>query len=61
MNAGRGSGKGLDASLADIANLDFDRAVRRGAPEAILCDAKSTKQVARIACAIREHAERSGS
>lgn len=60
-DAGACSGNGSDASLADIANLDFDRAARRGAPEAILCDAKSTEQVVRIARAIRERAEASGS
>ncbi|MDU6927030.1 MAG: 1-(5-phosphoribosyl)-5-amino-4-imidazole-carboxylate carboxylase, partial [Dermabacter sp.] len=52
--------KGADASLASIANLDFDRASRRGAPEAILCDAKSTDQLVRIARAIRERARDTG-
>lgn len=58
--AGAGSGKGPDATLATIANLDFDRAARRGAPEAILCDAKSVEQLVRIARAIRERAETDG-
>lgn len=43
-----------DGTLADIANLDFGRAARRGAPEAILCDAKNAEQVLTIAKAIRE-------
>lgn len=32
-----------------LADLDLDRGARRGAPEAVLCDAKSVEQVARIA------------
>ncbi|NMA76324.1 MAG: 1-(5-phosphoribosyl)-5-amino-4-imidazole-carboxylate carboxylase, partial [Actinomycetales bacterium] len=39
-------------------DLDLDRAQRRGAPEAVLCDAKSVEQVAEIAAEYaRLHAE----
>ena len=42
------------ASLTDFANLDHDRAARRGYPEAIYCEGKSPDQVAVIAAAVRE-------
>ena len=42
------------ASLTDFADLDHDRAARRGYPEAIYCEGKSPDQVAVIAAAVRE-------
>lgn len=38
-----------DGVLDGVAELDLGRAARRGAPEAVLCDAKSVQQVAAIA------------
>ena len=38
-----------DAGLDDIAQLDLDRADRRGYPEAVFCQGKTADQVARIA------------
>jgi pyridinium-3,5-biscarboxylic acid mononucleotide synthase len=43
------------AALRDIAELDRDRAHRRGYPEAIYCEAKTPAQVRTIAAAVREH------
>ncbi len=42
------------ADLDDFATLDFERAARRGYPEAVLCQGKSADQVAGIAAAFRE-------
>ena len=42
------------ASLTDFADLDHDRAARRGYPEAIYCEGKSPDQVAVIAAAVHE-------
>jgi len=36
-------------SLSSIANLDLDRAARRGYPEAVFCEGKTTDQVCAIA------------
>lgn len=44
------------ADLDDFATLDFERADRRGYPEAVLCEGKSADQVARIAAAFRDRA-----
>ena len=38
-----------DGRIEGFLDLDLDRAARRGAPEAVLCDAKSIEQVAAIA------------
>ncbi|MGP9843692.1 nickel pincer cofactor biosynthesis protein LarB [Brachybacterium sp. 107] len=38
-----------DGQIDGVLELDLDRARRRGAPEAVLCDAKSVDQVAAIA------------
>ena len=38
-----------DGKIDGFLDLDLDRALRRGAPEAVLCDAKSVEQVAAIA------------
>ena len=40
---------GADGKIDGFLHLDLDRARRRGAPEAVLCDAKSVPQVAAIA------------
>ncbi|POX40045.1 1-(5-phosphoribosyl)-5-amino-4-imidazole-carboxylate carboxylase [Streptomyces sp. Ru73] len=40
--------------LAGLAELDHDRAARRGYPEAVYCEGKSPAQVAAIAAAIRD-------
>ncbi|WP_324653994.1 nickel pincer cofactor biosynthesis protein LarB [Georgenia sp. H159] len=40
--------------LTRVAHLDHDRAARRGYPEAVLCEPKSTEQVALIAAAVAE-------
>jgi NCAIR mutase (PurE)-related protein len=37
--------------LAGLAELDLDRATRRGYPEAVLCEGKTAEQVARLAAA----------
>jgi pyridinium-3,5-biscarboxylic acid mononucleotide synthase len=42
--------------LAGFAELDHDRAMRRGYPEAILCEGKTPQQVAAIAGAVADHA-----
>lgn len=40
--------------LAGLAELDHDRAARRGYPEAVYCEGKTPAQVAAIAAAVRE-------
>jgi NCAIR mutase (PurE)-related protein len=40
------------------ADLDLDRARRRGYPEAVLCEGKTAEQVRGIAATLREHAAR---
>ncbi len=45
-------------ALAGFAQLDHDRAGRRGYPEAVLCDSKSVDQVRGIAVALREREAR---
>jgi NCAIR mutase (PurE)-related protein len=42
--------------LAGFADLDHDRATRRGYPEAILCEGKTPEQVAAIAGAVADRA-----
>lgn len=44
------------ATLRGIAELDHDRAERRGYPEAVYCEGKTAAQTAAIATAIRDHA-----
>jgi pyridinium-3,5-biscarboxylic acid mononucleotide synthase len=44
--------------LAEFANLDLDRARRRGYPEAVYCPGKTPEQVGLIAAAMREHGAR---
>jgi pyridinium-3,5-biscarboxylic acid mononucleotide synthase len=44
-----------DHDLRAFAELDLDRAQRRGYPEAILCDGKTPAQVAGIATAVKDH------
>ena len=39
-------------ALRDIAELDLDRAARRGYPEAVYCEGKSAEQVGRIAAEV---------
>lgn len=46
---GSGGADGADGRIDGLLELDLDRASRRGAPEAVLCDAKSVEQVAAIA------------
>lgn len=46
------------AALRDVADLDFDRAVRRGYPEAVYCESKSIEQLVLIAEAVRERGAR---
>ncbi|KUI48500.1 1-(5-phosphoribosyl)-5-amino-4-imidazole-carboxylate carboxylase [Mycobacterium sp. GA-1199] len=41
-----------------VAELDLDRARRRGYPEAVLCQGKTPEQVRAIAAALREHGAR---
>lgn len=41
-------------TLASFANLDLDRAARRGYPEAIYCEGKTPDQVGAIAAAVRD-------
>lgn len=48
--------------IADaVAWLDHDRATRRGYPEAVYCEGKSTAQLTHIAQQIRDHARLDGS
>jgi NCAIR mutase (PurE)-related protein len=44
--------------LAALADLDDDRAERRGFPEAVYCEGKSVEQVAAIAAAVRDRRTR---
>jgi len=44
------------AALRDVAELDFDRAARRGYPEAVYCESKTPAQLRLIAAAVRERA-----
>jgi NCAIR mutase (PurE)-related protein len=44
--------------LAAFAELDLDRARRRGYPEAVYCPGKTPEQVGLIAAALREHGAR---
>lgn len=46
------------AALREVAELDFDRAERRGYPEAVYCESKSPAQLRLIAAAVRERAAR---
>lgn len=48
-NAQGTGGDPADGQIDGFLELDLDRARRRGAPEAVLCDAKSVEQVAAIA------------
>lgn len=48
-DAGRAGQREADGRLEGFLELDLDRGRRRGAPEAVLCDAKSVPQVAAIA------------
>ncbi|MBZ4018057.1 nickel pincer cofactor biosynthesis protein LarB [Streptomyces purpurogeneiscleroticus] len=43
-----------EPDLAGLAELDHDRAGRRGYPEAVYCEGKTPDQVAAIAAAVRE-------
>ncbi len=42
------------AALRDVADLDFDRARRRGYPEAVYCESKTPAQLRLIAAAVGE-------
>jgi len=46
------------AALREVANLDFDRADRRGYPEAVYCESKTVEQLTLIATAVRERKAR---
>src|SRR4051812_35808842 len=48
---------GAPADLASYADLDLDRARRRGYPEAVYCAGKTPEQVAGIAAAMRDRAD----
>ncbi|WP_052866795.1 nickel pincer cofactor biosynthesis protein LarB [Streptomyces niger] len=50
----------VDATLAGVAELDHDRAARRGYPEAVYCEGKTPAQVAAIAAAVRHRYPRGG-
>jgi pyridinium-3,5-biscarboxylic acid mononucleotide synthase len=43
----------MSDELSRFANLDLDRAARRGYPEAVYCEGKTAEQVAAIAAAMR--------
>ena len=45
-------------ALREVAELDFDRAARRGYPEAVFCESKTPDQLRLIAAAVREKAAR---
>ncbi|KGN30893.1 1-(5-phosphoribosyl)-5-amino-4-imidazole-carboxylate carboxylase [Knoellia sinensis KCTC 19936] len=45
-------------ALRDIADLDLDRAARRGYPEAVYCEGKTAEQVGVIAAAVGERGAR---
>jgi len=47
-----------DEALTAFADLDLDRAARRGYPEAVYCRGKTTEQVRLIAGALRGHGAR---
>lgn len=57
-----GPGRAAAAGAPDPADflLDHDRLTRRGYPEAVYCEGKSTAQVGAIAAAVRDRAEGSG-
>lgn len=46
------------AALREVAELDFDRAERRGYPEAVYCESKTPAQLRLIAAAVRERSAR---
>ncbi len=46
------------SELAGVADLDFDRARRRGYPEAVYCEFKTPDQLRRIAAALRDRGAR---
>ena len=46
------------AALREVAELDFDRAERRGYPEAVYCESKTPVQLRLIAAAVRERSSR---
>lgn len=46
------------AALREVAELDFDRAERRGYAEAVYCESKTPAQLRLIAAAVRERAAR---
>lgn len=46
------------AALREIADLDFDRAGRRGYPEAVYCESKTADQLRVIAAAVRDREAR---
>ena len=46
------------AALQAVADLDFDRAERRGYPEAVYCESKTPVQLRLIAAAVRERSSR---
>jgi NCAIR mutase (PurE)-related protein len=46
------------AALQAVADLDFDRAERRGYPEAVYCESKTPAQLRLIAAAVRERSSR---
>ena len=46
------------AALRDVADLDFDRAGRRGYPEAVYCESKTPAQLRLIAAAVGERSVR---
>ena len=47
-----------DEALTAFAELDLDRAARRGYPEAVYCRGKTPEQVQLIAAALRGHGDR---
>jgi NCAIR mutase (PurE)-related protein len=46
------------AALREVADLDFDRARRRGYPEAVYCESKTPAQLRLIAAAVRDRGVR---
>ncbi|HEY3548867.1 MAG TPA: nickel pincer cofactor biosynthesis protein LarB [Propionicimonas sp.] len=56
MAAARGTHEAWQpsAALREVAELDFDRAERRGYPEAVYCESKTPAQLRLIAAAVRE-------
>jgi NCAIR mutase (PurE)-related protein len=64
-DGGAGGGAGAQEwrppqALAEIADLDADRARRRGYPEAVYCEGKSADHVRTIARALRERGDPGG-